>query len=104
MSDVREVTILKYRADLLLEIFDSLLKTVPFLEIVLTVVRCGGVVHVGDAAPWNKVGKCLVLSTRRSTRRSSRNRSRTVRPGLAGNRRRDPGISKLQLLTLSRQS
>ena len=100
---MREVTILKYRTDLLLEIFDSLLKTVPFLEIVLTVVRCGGVVDVGDAAPRNKVGKCLVLSsTRRSSR--SRSRSRTVRPGLAGNRRRDPGISKLQLLTLSRQS
>ena len=97
---MREVTILKYRADLLLEIFDSLLKTVPFLEIVLTVVRCGGVVDVGDAAPRNKVGKCLVLSSSRS----SRSRSRTVRPGLTRNRRREPGISKLQLLTLSRQS
>ena len=79
------------RTDLLLEILDSLLKTVPLLEIVRTVVRSASV-DVRDALSVSvyKVGKCLVLGT--------------VRPGRAGNRRRDPGISKLHLLTLFRQS
>ena len=79
-----------YRADLLLEILDSLLKTVSFLETLLTVARCGRGVDVGNTAPRHKVGECLALGA--------------AWPGMPGNRRSDPGMSKLQLLTVFRQS
>ena len=81
----------KYRADLLLEILDSLLKTVSLLEIVLGEVRRGSedVRNTGSASR-HKVRKCLGL--------------RAAGPGLARNRRREPGISKLQLLAVFRQS
>ena len=81
----------KYRADLLLEILDSFLKTVSFLEIVLGEVRRGSkdVRNTGSTSR-HKVRKCLGL--------------RAAGPGLARNRRREPGISKLQLLAVFRQS
>ena len=78
-----------YRADLLLEILDSLLKTVSFLEILLTVAWCGRV-DVWNTAPRYKIGKYLAL--------------RAAWPGLTGNRGRDPGMPVLQLLTVFRQS
>ena len=80
-----------YRADLLLEILDSLLKTVSLLEIILGEVRRGSedVWNTGSTSR-HKVRKCLGL--------------RAAGPGLARNRRREPGISKLQLLAVFRQS
>ena len=78
---------------LVLEIFHSLLKTVPFLEIVRPVLGWGAE-DVGDAAPRNKVRKSLVL--------------RTAGPGLTPNCWREPrrgrGRDEPQLGTLFSQS
>ena len=84
----------KYNTDLLLEILDSLLKTVSFLEIFLVEVRRDredvGNTRPAGAAPRHQAGKCLGLGT--------------AGPRLAGDSWGEPGLTKLQLLTVFRHS